>query len=634
MNIIDQINAAKEAYYNSGNPIMTDTEYDALLREAEQMGYTETVGFAPVESINTITHEHKMLSLDKRHTVEEVQDFIGDKSVVAMWKADGLTISCTYIDGILTRLETRGNGQVGNDIMFHANSFENLPKKINKAGKYVIDGECVILYSDFEKINAKLADEFKYKNPRNLASGSLNLLNPEKSAKRHLRFYAWDVIEADGISNSLTENLIEASHLGFDIVMALCVGFNIKEILDIMRKDAQTIGFPIDGIVFKYDNRSYGKSLGATDHHFRNAIAYKFEDDKYPTKLKDIVWQIGKTGQLTPVAIFDPPVDISGSIVEKASIHNVNIMKQLGLTKGCTVYIYKANDIIPQIYSAEPDGTEPFDIPVVCPECGAPTYIKKDNDTEVLMCSYENCPGVLLGKWEHYVSKKAMDIDGLSSATLETFLKRGYLDHVFVNLYSLGDYKKELYKLDGFGKKSIDNLLVAIEKSKDVTLQRFITAFSIPGIGEGQSKLICAIFKTFDEFYDAACNGYDFSNIPGIGKILNANIHKWIVNNGWQMIDVAQVVRFVEEQKSTPTGVSLSGKTFVVTGSVNHFKNRDELKKIIEDLGGKCAGSVSKSTSYLINNDTESTSSKNIKAKSLGVQIISEEDFLKLINKY
>ena len=633
--LINKINKAKEDYYQTGRSELTDAEYDRLVSQAEKLGYIESVGAAPVKEIPTIRHEHQMLSLDKCHTIKDVEKFAGDKTILAMHKADGLSVSATYEDGILTRLETRGNGDVGNNIMFHANSFENLPKHINKNGKYVIDGECVILWSDFAVINDRLDDSEKYSHARNLAAGSLNQLDPNISKKRHLRFYAWDVIEG-GENNSLYHNLLNAIDLGFDVVGLLCIseetGDNIEDDINYLKMLAENTSFPIDGIVFKFDDVSYGKSLGRTGHHFRNGIAYKFTDNTYPTKLKEVVWQCGKSGQLTPVAIFDP-VDMSGTIVEKASVHNVSIIKQLGLTNGCTCYIKRANDVIPQIDYADPDGDGEIKISEFCPVCGAPTKVIKENESEVLYCTNDNCPGILLGKYKTFVSKQGFDIDGLSEETLRKFLKLGYLTNMFVSIYELGKYKKELYKLDGFGKRSIDKLLAAIEASKSIDLQHFLCAFSIDGIGTGQSKLLANKFKTFDEFVSACDNGYNFSQIFGIGPILNAAIHKWWVNNNQQMMDVAELVNFITDDfMNPPTGINspINGKTFCITGSVTHYKNRDELKEEIERLGGKVSGSVSKKTDYLINNDTESTSGKNKKAQELGVQIISEDEYIKL----
>ena len=633
--LTEKIKKAKLDYYQTGRSELTDAEYDRLVEQAEKLGYVETVGVAPVDYIEKIRHEHPMLSLDKCHSVAEIKKFVGNKPVLAMYKADGLTISATYIDGELTRLETRGDGETGNDIMFHANSIENLPKHVNHMGKYVIDGECVILRRDFEEINGKMAEAERYSHPRNLAAGSLSLLDPDISKKRHLRFYAWDIIEG-GSSDNLYDNFNEASQLGFHIT-PYCIFEGdeeefIQQIIDELREDSDQDGFPIDGIVFKFNSASYRKSLGMTGHHPRGAIAFKFEDDKYPTKLKSVTWQVGKSGQITPIANFNKVI-IDGTEVEKCSLHNISIMKQLGLTNGCTVYVYKANQIIPQIDSADSDGNGEIEVPDCCPICGAPTKIVQTDNTDTLMCTNTNCPGRSLGLWKTFVSKKGMDIDGLSEQTLDKFLRLGYLTNCFVSLYELERYKKELYKFDGFGKKSIDNLLNAIEKSKDVDLVHFLTAFSIPGIGEGQSKLIAKKYPTYQEFIKACDNHERFYKIDGIGPILHTNILTWWDLYHYQMMDVATHVRFKNDEfmNAPENDTPIKGMTFVITGSLNHFGNRDELKQKIESMGGKVVGSVSKNTSYLINNDVASTSSKNEKAKKLGVPIISEEEFIKLI---
>jgi len=628
--LVGKILKAKEDYYNYGKSQLTDQEYDALVIQAERLGYVETVGASPVDHIDKIQHQHPMLSLNKIHSEFEVKKFIKDHPVVAMYKADGLTISATYEDGILTRLETRGNGEIGNNIMHHAYSINNLPKVINRIGKYVIDGECVILYSDFEKINTN----GEYKNPRNLAAGTLSLLDSAESSKRHLRFYAWDVIEG-GSNDSLCANLIEANFLGFETVRRYMLDGketieSIKNVVDTLRQQAKEDGFPIDGIVFKYNTVSYGKTLGSTEHHFNNAQAYKFEDDRYPTTLRSVTWQIGKSGQLTPVLNFDPVI-IDGTEVTKCSAHNVSILKQLGLTDGCTCYIYKANQIIPQCDAADPDGSNPITIPTICPICGEPTRIVSDNNTEVLMCTNEDCEGRLLGKLTHFVSKKGMDIDGLSEATLQTFISMGWL-HSLGDIYLLNAYKSGMLHLSGFGTKSVDKLLNSIEASThDVDPKNFITALSIPGIGTGQTKLIFARFHNINEFADAVDKNYDFSTIPGIGPVLNKNIHNWMKKNRSEFNFIRSILSFKDEEsvmnKPTNNGL-LSGKSFVITGKLQKFKNRDALVEVIESFGGHVGSSVSKNTDYLINNDTESTSGKNKKAKELGIPIISEKEFI------
>ena len=622
---------AKNAYYNTSETIMSDAEYDLLVERAAHLGYIETVGSKPTGELPKITHSHLMLSLDKVHTVDEIKKFAGNRDVLAMYKLDGLTCSATYKDGVLIRLETRGDGQVGNDIMVHAKSFENLPLTINKKGDYIVDGEAIILRPDFEEINEKLTEDKKYKNPRNLAAGTLNLLDPAVSKTRHLRFYVWDVIE--GGRDTLQESFEDAGALGFTIVPYAMIRNNLDSMLGAIRVYAEEDGTPIDGVVIKYNDMFLRDTLGHTDHHFQNARAYKYEDERYPTKLIRVDWTQGKTGQLTPVAVFEP-VEIDGTVVEKASMHNISILKQLRLTNGCTCYVYKANSIIPQIDACDDDGNGDITIPSICPICGGRTEIVKDNQSEVLMCANSNCSGKLLGKMKYFVSKKGMDIDGLSEATLERFINLGWI-HNFTDIYLLTRYYKQIVNLEGFGRKSADNLMKAIGGSKNgVKLSNFITALSIPGIGEGQAKLICKKYPTWEKFFKAALQE-DFSQIDGIGPILNNNIHEWfnVPENLSQAVELAGIMCFEDaEFINKPTLDSpIGGMNFVVTGDVFHFKNRDELKAKIEELGGKCVGSVSKKTDYLINNDINSTTGKNQKAKELGIPIISEEDFLKLI---
>lgn len=635
-NLKQQIEQAKNDYYQTGTSPLTDLEYDRLVEKAEKLGYIDTVGSKPVKNIPVIQHEHPMLSLDKVHSSEEVTEFVNGKDFVVMNKEDGLTISATYIGGILSRLETRGDGVEGNDIMFHANSIENLPKLINISRKYVIDGECVILYSDFDKINGSAKGE-KYSNPRNLAAGSLNQLDPKISKTRHLRFYAWDVVEG-GETDSLFDNLMYASNRGFDIVHCLKTNDadpeHLVDIFNDFRNDAKNDSQPIDGIVIKFDSISYGKTLGRTEHHFKNALAFKFESEIAETKLKEVTWQIGKTSSLCPVAIFNPPVSLSGSIVERASLHNVSIMKQLGLTDHCTCYVTKKNEIIPQIEYVDNDGDGEIEIPQICPVCGGKTEVIKQNDSEVLYCTNPNCSGKLLGKLSHFASKQGLDIDGLSEKTLEDLIGLNMVSS-FEDIFNLANHAERLKKIPGYGKKSVDNLLAAIEKSRKCDLQHFISALSIPGIGVAQSKELCKVFPTWNDFYKAAINNYDFTKIDGIGNVLSQNIKRYFKDNNPRINDLASCINFtsaVSVQPSTNSS-TIAGKTFCVTGDVHHFKNRKELSDKIECLGGKVSGSVSGKTDYLINNDINSSSSKNTKAKNLNIPIITEDDFLKMIGE-
>lgn len=640
--IIETLKNASAAYYK-GNPIMSDYEYDKLydsLMELEKEtgivysdSPTQNVGTAAVDEITKVVHDHPMLSLDKVHSDSEIKEF-AHHDVVAMYKADGLTVSATYEDGKLTRLETRGNGEVGNDIMFHATSFENLPLRINKKGKYTIDGEAVIKTDDFERLKETNPE---YKHPRNLAAGTLNNLDPSVSKGRCLRFYAWDVIEGSSYT-LLCKNLYEAQSLGFETVAFFLVNkedienYNLRDFLDYMKKLAAEENFPIDGLVFKYNNIPYGRSLGMTGHHPKNAIAYKYEDTTYPTKIKGIDWTIGKTGAIVPTIVVDP-VEIDGTIVERASLHNVSIFKQLHPTKGGLAFIYKANSIIPQVDRIDyKDDEEEFNIPDICPVCGGKTEIVKTDNTEVLTCTNPSCNGKLLGKLNTFVSKKGLDIKGLSEATLQKFIDLGWV-RSFSDIFALSMYKSKLARFDGFGAKSVDKLLKAIEDARhNVDQRNFIVALSIPGIGECQAKSIIKVYKTFDGFIKKLQTGEKIS-VDGIGEVLNKNIYDWY-NVTYVEDDIDELLNLVDFKKETEKQASnkLNGLNFVVTGTVAEFKNRKELEAFINSHGGKVSSSVSKNTDYLINNDKNSNSSKNIKAKELNIPIISEADFLKLVN--
>jgi len=536
------------------------------------------------------------------------------------------TLVTIYDNGEFVQGITRGNGIVGEDVTEACRFIKNLPMKIPYKERLELRGECVMSWQEFNRINENLVD--KYSHPRNLAAGTLRQLDLNVVKDRELSFVVFECV-TDIDDSKLTE-LGWLKAIGFETVENKRVfESGLDKTVEMATKSVQNDKYPYDGLVFEINSKKVSKSLGKTEHHESCRMALKWKDDTYETVLRDVEWNVGKTGVLFPTGIVDP-VDLDGAITSRVTLHNITYIKDLELGIGDTVTLYRSNMVIPAI-DDNLTRSNTLEIPSVCPICGAPTKIVKENSSEVLYCTNDDCSGKLLGKWVTFVSKKGMDINGLSEATLEKFLQLGFLDHVFVNIYYLGDYRKDLYKIEGFGKKSIDNLLDAIEASRDVDLMHFLCAFSIPNVGEGQSKLICSKFKTFEEFRDACNNRFHFDTIPGIGPILNTNIHRWWSNNDWQMEDVAREVRFKEEAMNKPTGnYPLAGMTFVVTGNVHVYKNRDELKKTIESLGGKVSGSVSKNTTYLINNDTESTSSKNTKAKQLGVKIISEEDFEKL----
>ena len=642
--MVSILNEAAEAYYNTGNPIMTDEQFDARLNDLKQLeeetGFvlsnspTHNVGAKVLTELEEVSHSYPMLSLEKCHTVEELIKFANNRELVASIKLDGLTCRLTYENGYLVRGETRGNGYVGSDITEHVKQFKNIPLKINKKEIYIIDGEAIITDEDFAEINK----DGENKNSRNLASGTLSVLDTSLVGKRKLRFIAWDVIEGGGVS--LKDNLIAAQDLGFDIVpywSSLDLNpKNLQNVIDYVFDYAKEEGLPNDGIVFKFDDIEYGKSLGATSHHFRNGIAYKAKDEVYETELIDIDWTMGKTGILTPTAIFKP-VEIDGTTVERASVHNISILTKLDLHIGDTIEVFKANQIIPQVKrnvsadEREALGKEPdyIIIPSTCPVCGGYTKIKQDNDSKVLVCTNDNCKGKLLGKLTHFVSKNAMNIDGLSEATLEKFIEFDWLTK-FIDIYYLDVNKEEMMKIDGFGEKSVKKLLDSIEKSKNTTLDKFIYALSIPDVGRSTAKIIASCFKNFEDFIQRAFD-FDWEELDGIGVQTASKIDEFIRNHNDEIREIAEELNFEEVNKVVNSN-ALANKVFCITGSLNHFANRDEAKEKIESYGGKVSGSVSTKTSYLVNNDTESTSGKNKKAKELNIPIISEEELIKMFN--
>ena len=647
LGMISILNQAADAYYNSDAPIMSDSEYDARLQDLQEFeketgviysnSPTINVGAKVLSNLPEVTHNHLMLSLEKCHTVNEITKFGNNQELVASIKLDGLTISILYEDGKLVRAETRGDGAKGNDVTEHIKRFKNVPLRIDKSDTYIIDGEAIITDEDFAEVNKN----GEYKNSRNLAAGTLSVLDTSLVAKRKLCFMAWDIIEG-GSSDKLKDNLNEAKTLGFDVVPSWIATNldpkNLQDNIDYVFDFAVDEGLPNDGIVFKFNDIEYGKSLGATGHHFKNGIAYKRKDDTYKTKLIDIDWTMGKTGTLTPTAIFKP-VEIDGTTVERASVHNISILTKLDLHIGDTIEVFKANMIIPQVKrnvsaderTALGKESDYIVIPSACPICGGDTEIKQDNDSKVLVCTNDNCKGKLLGKLTHFVSKNAIDIENLSEATLEKFIELGWLNS-FEDIYNLKDHYEEIVKLEGFGEKSVKNLLNSIEKSKNTTLDRFIYSLSIPLIGKSASKTISKFFESdFDVFYEAFTSPFDWTALDDFGETMNESIVKYAADNGKMVKNLARYFTF-EKPQATSNSNSLVGLTFVITGSLNHFANRDEVKEKIESLGGKVGGSVSAKTSYLVNNNINSTSGKNKKAKELGVNIIDETELLRIIN--
>ena len=652
---VKELNKASKAYYNSGQPIMSDYEFDNKLEELRQWeeetgiilsnSPTHNVGATVLGNIKEVTHKTPMLSLEKCHSTEEIVEFANNHNLVASVKLDGLTVRLTYKDGDLVLAESRGNGTVGSDVTEHVKQFTNVPLHINKEGTYVIDGEALIKLDDFVEINKN----GEYKNSRNLAAGTLSSLDTSIVKDRKLSWYAWEVVEGDS-DNSFYKRLLNTQNLGFDVVP--CYNITINEFnqlqihIDNFINIAEKENLPQDGVVFKFDDIEYGKSLGNTSHHFRNGIAYKVFNDSIETRLRNIEWSCGKTGILTPVAIFDT-VDIEGSEVSRASLHNISVMNDIMgdvRWKGQKIGVYKANMIIPAIRWAEQ--VEPFkdtkeemydeiDIPDKCPICGHLTKIIKENDSEVLYCTNEDCKGRLLGKLTHAVSKSALNISGLSESTLDRLIKFGWVASI-KDIYHLSDYENHMIKLDGFGEKSIEKLLNSIEESRNTNLERFLYSLSIPLLGKSASHDIAnTCNQSLDAFIGAlTSSGKDaFTYINGIGDALGKSIIGYWNKNGSKIIELSKEFNFETTNVILDEVPKiLQDKTFVVTGSVNYYKNRDELKTDIVAHGGTVTGSVSSKTNYLINNDINSTSSKNQKAKSLGIPIITEEELLSMIH--
>lgn len=641
------LNEYRNTYYNESESIISDYEYDKLYDELEKLenetglsfanSPTKTVGYEVKSELEKVKHSHPMLSLGKTKSVDALRKFASNKDCILSLKMDGLTCLLTYENGVLVQAETRGNGEVGELITHNANVFENIPLTIDYKGHFEIEGEAIITYDDFEKINKVLTEDKKYKNPRNLVSGSVRQLDNRIAAQRHIKFVAWKVPTVI-CSNSFLNRLKYAEKLGFEIVPLYTYSGkssdkeNLPDMIESLKSKANRYGYPIDGLVMTYDDVQYGESLGMTGHHPKHSIAFKFTEDSEDTILREIEWGMGKTGVLTPVAIFDS-VDLAGTSVSRASLHNISIMKELNISIGSTVTVVKKNEIIPQIISCDAN-TMDVNIPATCPVCGGDTQIAKENDTEVLLCVNPHCKSKLLGKLSAFVSRNKMNIDGLSDETLSKFIGRGWLT-CFSDIYKLKDYYIHMINMSGFGRKSIDKLIDSIEKSRSVELNRFIAALSIPGVGDSTSKDISKHCEyDFDTFVMRLIDKYNWSVIDGIGEKTSQQINEWIDDSGNRkdFRKLLQTIIPVNLNTNDNTDQSLAGKNFVVTGDVTQFKNRKELQKFIESKGGKVTGSVTSKTNWLINNDVESTSSKNKKAMELGIPIISEKDFLEIAN--
>lgn len=639
MNKIDKIkeltellNKASDSYYNTGDTIMEDHEFDTLLEELcsleQETGFvmvtspTHKVGYEVKSELKKIKHNHLMLSLAKTKNWNEFIRYFDSKDAIGMIKMDGITGSLRYINGELVSAETRGNGEIGEDIFHNIKTVKTVPQKIPYKDELIVDGEIICTYDDFEPFSTE------YKNPRNFASGSIRLLDSNECVKRPLTFVVWNVIKGFDNENSFLCKLVLIDELGFSVVpWTSSFDWDAKEFLV---NKAKKLGYPIDGLVGRFDDIKYGESLGTTSHHSNAAYAFKFYDELTETTLRDVEWTLGRTSVLTPTAVFDS-VDIDGSSVSRASLHNISIMKNLGLTKNCTIRVFKANQIIPQVDSADKDGDVPIKIPTKCPVCGGETSIKQDNESEVLVCTNPDCVGKKLARFTHFVSRKCMNIDGLSERTLELLISNNLIRN-FRDIYHLKEHVGKLCTLDGMGKKSVENLLNSIEKSRDVKLENFIAALGIPNIGLSAAKAISKKFNGshYDFVLALANDNYDFSQIDDFGEITNKSLHDWWHSKDPMVELLPMEVNFIVEN-DTGSSSNLDGKSFCITGSLTHYANRDALVKAIEDNGGKYVSSVTKKTDYLINNDKNSTSGKNKKAIDLSIPIISEEGFLNMI---
>ena len=638
--LVKKLNQAAKAYYQEDREIMDNREYDALYSKLEQMeketgivladSPTVNVGYEAVDALPKETHESPMLSLDKTKDREALREFIGEHKPLLSWKMDGLTIVLTYENGQLQKAVTRGNGIVGEVITNNARVFKNIPLKIAYTGRLVLRGEAVITYSDFERINNSLEDvDARYKNPRNLCSGSVRQLNNQITAERNVRFYAFSLVSAqdEDMHNSREYQMEWLKSQGFEVVEYRTVtGATLDAAMDYFSRAVETNDFPSDGLVALYDDIAYGDSLGSTAKFPRNAFAFKWADEIRETTLKEIEWSPSRTGLINPIAVFEP-VELEGTTVSRASVHNVSIVKELQLGIGDSIQVYKANMIIPQI-AENLTRSSNLTIPDVCPACGHQTEIIKENDVEALYCTNPDCAAKKIKAFTLFVSRDAMNIDGLSEATLEKFIARGFI-HNFGDIYEINRYRDEIINMDGFGQKSFDNLLESLEKSRDTTLAKVIYSLGIANIGLANAKVIC---RHFDDDLEAIRHAdlEEISAIDGIGPVIAGNLVDYFQkeeNNP----KLDQLLCHLRIQKEEKTGEQIfAGMNFVITGSLNHFSNRSEAKNLIESLGGKVTGSVTKKTAYLINNDQTSGSSKNKKARELGIPILSEEDFLAL----
>lgn len=637
--LVELLNKANKAYYQEANEIMTNFEYDKLYDELvgleKETGMvlsnspTVNVGYQVVSQLPKEQHNSPMLSLDKTKEVGALADFAGDRKCLLSWKMDGLTVVLTYENGELVKAVTRGNGLVGEVITNNAKTFKNIPISIPYKGRLTLRGEAIIKYSDFEQINREIEDaDSKYKNPRNLCSGSVRQLNSQVTAERNVNFVAFALINADDVDfdNSIEQQYKWMESQGFQVVEYRVVTRNsMEDAVKYFAGKIQTYDYPSDGLVLMFDDIEYGLSLGTTAKFPRNGIAFKWEDEQAETTLKYIEWSPSRTGLINPVAVFEP-VELEGTTVSRASVHNISIMEELELGSGDRIKVYKANMIIPQISeNLTKSGID--DLPKECPVCGHATEVKAENGIKTLYCPNSQCPAKHVKLFTLFVSRNGMNIDGLSEETLEKFIDAGYIKE-FADIFHLDRYYEEIVATPGLGQKSYDNLMDSVEKARNVELSALIYSLGIPNIGSANAKLICKAFNNnIEKIRNASVE--ELIEIDGIGEIMAEKFCQYFADedNIKKLDNLLKEVNIAEPEENT-TPQNMDGLTFVITGSVEHFANRNELKSYIEKHGGKVTGSVSAKTNYLINNDAMSASSKNKKAKQLGVEIVTEEVFL------
>ena len=636
--LVQKLKEASKAYYAEDREIMSNREYDALYEELERLeketgivlsdSPTVNVGYEAVEELPKERHESLMLSLGKTKSRDELREWLGDKEGLLSWKLDGLTVVLTYDEGKLKKAVTRGNGEIGEVITNNARAFKNLPVRIAYQGELVLRGEAVISYSDFERINAQIEDvEAKYKNPRNLCSGSVRQLNNEITAQRNVKLFAFTLVSAPGVDfeNSREKQFAFLKEQGFDVVEYKRVNKDtIMDAISYFEKKIESYDIPSDGLVLTYDDIAYGLSLGRTAKFPRHSIAFKWADEIRETTLRKIEWSASRTGLINPVAVFDP-VELEGTTVSRASVHNISIVRSLRLGIGDRITVYKANMIIPQI-AENLTQSDTLEIPKICPVCGDPTRISQINDVQSLYCDNEACPAKRIKSFTLFVSRDALNIDGLSEMTLEKFIDRGFI-HEYADLFHLDRYKEELTAMEGFGEKSYQNLMESVERARHTTLPRALYGLGIANIGVANAKMLCRHFD-YDFQKLKAASVEELSAIEGVGEVIAGAFVEYMhqednlqkIAHLWKELDIEKPV--INEEAQT-----LNGKVFVITGSLNHYGSRSELKEVIEQKGGKVTGSVTSKTDCLINNDSASQSAKNKKARELNIPVVTEEEF-------